>query len=436
MSSEPGWITSRSCTTAWTPPSSRAGASRLRERYGLRDHPVVLFLGGLKPRKNLAPAPRRLGRVVSRAPAPAWSSRGWSPPDPLRGRASRLGLDGHVVFTGYVPESEKADHFNLADVFVFPRRWRASASPSARPCRSDCPWSPRTAVPCRSSLVDGQGGFLCAPSRPDAFVEALLPLLARRRRCGKSSDGPTASAWTAASAGTAAWMRRAGASTSARDRGVAAPAGPAAVNALDRPAGARVDLGTAAASPSACGWCSSPGSGPTRSTPSTWWTALARLVPAVPLGHRRRPGRRLQQRRPPRARGEPLPLDLGVDYDLRQLPSPRAPAASAGRRNARLFAWDITRYLSLRRRAFDASLFLDVIEHLVPRVAVLREIHRLLTDDGRLLVSGRTARRGGGGPLRRAGLFAYSDPDHKIEYARGRIPGGAGRRGTSSQTAR
>ena len=57
-----------------------------------------------------------------------------------------------------------------------------------------------------------------------------------------------------------------------------------------------------------------------------------------------------------------------------------------------------------------------VIEHLVPRVAVLREIHRLLTDDGQLLVSGPNSQSRWRHTLRRAGLFAYSDPDHKIEY--------------------
>src|SRR4029450_8342383 len=39
-------------------------------------------------------------------------------------------------------------------------------------------------------------------------------------------------------------------------------------------------------------------------------------------------------------------------------------------------------------RSFDAALFFDVIEHLAPRVEVLREIFRVLKDDGRLLVSG------------------------------------------------
>src|SRR5207249_3257910 len=56
--------------------------------------------------------------------------------------------------------------------------------------------------------------------------------------------------------------------------------------------------------------------------------------------------------------------------------------------NARIFAWDITGAFPFPSGSFDAALFLDVIEHLVPRLDVLREIHRVLTEDGRLLVSG------------------------------------------------
>ena len=69
-----------------------------------------------------------------------------------------------------------------------------------------------------------------------------------------------------------------------------------------------------------------------------------------------------------------------------------------------------------RDRAFDVALFLDVIEHVVPRVAVLREIHRVLREGGRLLVSAPNRETRWRSTLRAAGLFSYSDPDHKIEY--------------------
>jgi SAM-dependent methyltransferase len=107
---------------------------------------------------------------------------------------------------------------------------------------------------------------------------------------------------------------------------------------------------------------------------------------------------------------------VGVDYDAAQLQIAEGELRARGVGNARVFAWDITQPLPFADRTFDTILFLDVIEHLVPRVAVLREIHRLLTDDGQLLVSGPNSQTRWRATLRRAGLFAYSDPDHKIEY--------------------
>ena len=109
---------------------------------------------------------------------------------------------------------------------------------------------------------------------------------------------------------------------------------------------------------------------------------------------------------------------VGVDYDETQLKIAEHELRARGLSHARVFSWDFTQRLPFEDRSFDTILFLDVIEHLVPRVAVLREIHRLLTDDGQLLVSGPNSQSRWRHTLRRAGLFAYSDPDHKIEYTK------------------
>lgn len=108
---------------------------------------------------------------------------------------------------------------------------------------------------------------------------------------------------------------------------------------------------------------------------------------------------------------------VGFDYDLGQLPIAAREIREQGLGNARIFAWDITGFFPFPDRMFDAVLFLDVIEHLVPRVAVLGEICRVLKDDGRLLVSGPNRQTRWRRTLREAALFSYSDPDHKIEYA-------------------
>ncbi|HEV8616447.1 MAG TPA: methyltransferase domain-containing protein [Methylomirabilota bacterium] len=109
---------------------------------------------------------------------------------------------------------------------------------------------------------------------------------------------------------------------------------------------------------------------------------------------------------------------VGMDYDLAQLPIAARTIRDQRLTNARVFAWDITTRFPFADGAFDSVLFLDVIEHVVERVAVLREIHRVLADDGQLLVSGPSSQTRWRRTLREAGLFSYSDPDHKVEYTR------------------
>ena len=107
---------------------------------------------------------------------------------------------------------------------------------------------------------------------------------------------------------------------------------------------------------------------------------------------------------------------FGMDYDLAQLRVAAASARALGLGNVRLFAWDLTRPFPFPDASVDAALFLDVIEHLHPRVEVLMEIRRVLKPSGRLLVSGPNRDTAWRRRLRRAGLFAFADPDHKIEY--------------------
>ena len=107
---------------------------------------------------------------------------------------------------------------------------------------------------------------------------------------------------------------------------------------------------------------------------------------------------------------------VGMDYDVTQLGIAATEARRHDLRNVHLFAWDLTRAFPFPDASFDAVLFLDVIEHLHPRFEVLREIRRVLKPSGRLLVSGPNRDTAWRRRLRAAGLFAFADPDHKVEY--------------------
>ncbi len=107
---------------------------------------------------------------------------------------------------------------------------------------------------------------------------------------------------------------------------------------------------------------------------------------------------------------------VGFDYDLREIKRGQALLQGEERKNVALLAGDAEAGFPFLEASFDAVLLLDVIEHLVERDAVLGEIHRVLRPEGLLLLSApnrdtRWKRR-----LKRAGLFYYSDPDHKVEY--------------------
>lgn len=147
-------------------------------RYALAGRPVVMFLGGLKRRKDPNLLVTIFREVSGRRPDARFLVVGDGPLlGPMRRGVARVGLADRVVFTGYVPEAEKPSYYNLADVFVFPSRLEGFGRPVAEAMSSGLPVvaSNRGALP--ELLAHGEGGFLCDPDRGADFVDAILCLL-------------------------------------------------------------------------------------------------------------------------------------------------------------------------------------------------------------------------------------------------------------------
>jgi glycosyltransferase involved in cell wall biosynthesis len=148
-------------------------------RWGLHGKRVLLATGSLIERKN----PLFLVRAMPEV-------RRQLGPDvtlllvgdgPLRGRINeeigRLGLEGSVILTGYVPEVEKVATINLADVFVFSSLLEGF------------PLSPQEAMACGKPVVafrvaslgemvvEGQTGFLVEANDSTGFVDRVSRLL-------------------------------------------------------------------------------------------------------------------------------------------------------------------------------------------------------------------------------------------------------------------
>jgi len=163
----------------------------LAERWGLRGRQVVLFFGGLKPRKNLETMLDVWTAVAPSHPdARLLVAGGGVLLDDLRRRADRLGVSSSVVFTGYVPEADKADYFNLAEVFFFPSAMEGFGLAVGEAMSSGLPVvvSNRGSIP--ELVVDGEGGFVSDPTDPARFAERLRLLLgdaALRRKLGRAN---------------------------------------------------------------------------------------------------------------------------------------------------------------------------------------------------------------------------------------------------------
>lgn len=148
-------------------------------RFGLERKAVVLYLGGLKKRKNLfflldiwreVARERDDARLVVVGSGPLLHR--------LQRYTRRLGLSERVIFAGYVPEKDKVDYYNLSDLLLFPSSMEGFGLTVAEAMSCELPVvvSNRGSLP--ELVADGEGGFLCDPEDRESFVRKVLILLA------------------------------------------------------------------------------------------------------------------------------------------------------------------------------------------------------------------------------------------------------------------
>jgi 2-polyprenyl-3-methyl-5-hydroxy-6-metoxy-1,4-benzoquinol methylase len=107
---------------------------------------------------------------------------------------------------------------------------------------------------------------------------------------------------------------------------------------------------------------------------------------------------------------------VGVDGDQTSLGIALRTSRAVPVPNTGFLAAQLEDGLPVRSGYFDIVICLDLLEHVHHRDLVLGEIRRALKPGGTLLLAVPNRATSWKRRLERAGLFAYSDPDHKIEY--------------------
>lgn len=105
--------------------NDRVDGTFVRDRWGIRDAPLVVCVSRLVERKGQDVLIDALGEWRRRVPGTRLMIVGDGPHrDALESRAVRRGVGDAVVFTGQVPEGELPAHYAAGDVFAMPCRER------------------------------------------------------------------------------------------------------------------------------------------------------------------------------------------------------------------------------------------------------------------------------------------------------------------------
>ena len=90
-----------------------------------------------------------------------------------------LGLNKHVMFTEYAPESEKADHYRIADTFVMPSRVEGFGSVFLEAMACGVPVVANKADAGRDAVRNEALGILVDPSDQEDIKAGVLEALNR-----------------------------------------------------------------------------------------------------------------------------------------------------------------------------------------------------------------------------------------------------------------
>jgi len=157
----------------------------LLDRYGLQDKKILMTLARLPSAeryKGVDEVLEVLPSLLKQQPSLSYLIVGDGNDRPrLQEKAKNLGLENHVVFTGFIDETEKADHFRLGDVFVMPGRGEGFGFVFLEALACGVPAVGSQLDGSREALMQGDLGELVDPEKLPSVQAGILRALEKKK---------------------------------------------------------------------------------------------------------------------------------------------------------------------------------------------------------------------------------------------------------------
>ena len=158
----------------------------LLNRYGLENKTVLMTVGRLSSSdqyKGFDETMELLPELKEKIPDIAYLIVGnGSDRQRLEAKAMSLGVAERVVFTGYIPETEKADHYRLSDAYVMPGSGEGFGIVYLEAMACGIPVVASKVDGSREAVRDGELGILVDPANRDEIKAGILKALKEWRK--------------------------------------------------------------------------------------------------------------------------------------------------------------------------------------------------------------------------------------------------------------
>lgn len=153
----------------------------LMERYGFQSNQIILTMGRLASHeryKGFDEVIELMPELLKQFPAVKYLIVGDGlDRRRLEAKAKSLGLSDQVVFAGYISESEKVAHYNLADAYVMPSMGEGFGIVLIEAAACGIPVVGSRADGSREALLDGRLGRLVDPRNSGELLRAIAAAL-------------------------------------------------------------------------------------------------------------------------------------------------------------------------------------------------------------------------------------------------------------------